>query len=85
MEELDLSKEIHVILSNDKRTDGIKSKEELKILLNKTFSGNEIQMNRSEWEKHIPMEKLLMGFRISGGCFVSVSYTHLTLPTKRIV
>ena len=70
MEEIDLSKEIHVILSNDKRTDGIKSKEELEIILNKTFSGNEIQMNRSEWEKHIPIEKLLMGFRISGGCFV---------------
>ena len=59
MEELDLSKEIYVILSNDKRTDGIKSKEELEIILNKTFSGNEIQMNRSEWEKHIPIEKLL--------------------------
>ena len=70
MEEIDLSKEIQVILSNDNFSDEIKSKEEIEILLEKKFNNNDIQLNQNEWRKHIPINKLLMGFSISGGCFI---------------
>jgi len=70
MEEVDFSKEIQMILSNDNLSDEIKSKEEIEILLEKKFYNNDIQFNQNEWRKHIPINKLLMGFNVSGGCFV---------------
>ena len=67
---LNLKKEINDILSNDKRSNEIKSKDEIQKILSVTLKGNEIEMNRGEWEKHIPMKNLLMGVRISGGCII---------------
>ena len=70
VETLDLSKEIQIILSNDSLSDEIKSKEEIEILLEKFFDSNEINIHQNEWINYIPINKLLMGFSISGGCFI---------------
>jgi hypothetical protein len=69
---LNLSNEISDILLNPKRNSEIKSKDEIKKIVADGFTlkGNQIQMNYRYWGKHIPMKDLLMGFEVSGGCFV---------------
>lgn len=69
---INLSKEISDILLNPKRNSEIKSKDEIKKIVGDglTLKGNQIEMNFKYWGKHIPMKDLLMGFEVSGGCFV---------------
>ena len=69
---INLNKEINDILLNPKRNGEIKSKDEIQKIVSDglTLKGNEIQSNHKYWENHIPMKDLLMGFRVSGGCFV---------------
>ena len=72
MEELDLSREIDKILLNSNRSKEIKSGEEVDKLSKKTFLGvptKEFGLKDCVFQG-IPIEDVLMGFSISGGCVV---------------
>ena len=73
MEEIDLSKEIEKILLNSNRSKEIKSGEEVNNLSKKTgFLGvhtHEFGLRKNVF-KGISIERILMGFSLSGGCVV---------------
>ena len=69
---MDYSKEINEYLSSDKKKKSIKSNEEIVKLSKKSFLGIKTSEfgNREIIYKKIPIENVLMGWEISGGCMI---------------